>query len=134
MCMWEKILWHSYIIIICIFGCKRKGWRMSLYFIRIKPKWTIGQPFTLYIHMIKIVIHLFKICKFVYNWLFGCKRKGWRMGFYFIRIKPRWTIEQPFTLSIYDDEFIFTHMIFWNLCIIDYLVVKKKVDVWAFIL
>ena len=43
----EFILWHSYFIIICIFGCKRKGWRMSIYFIRIKPKWTIEQLFHL---------------------------------------------------------------------------------------
>ena len=56
----------------------------------------IEQPLASYVYMMKYIM---TIC------IFGCKRKGWRMGFYIIRIKGKWTIEQPLASNIYDEEY-----------------------------
>ena len=105
-----NILWHSYIIIICIFGCKRKGWRMSLYFIRIKPKWTIGQPLSFEIYMIKYFMTL----TFLLNFYFWFLKGGCPMSFYII-----WTIRQPFNIYICMTNIDLCSNEFWlYLCII----------------
>ena len=115
---------------IYIFGCKRKGWRMSLYLYRIKGRWTIGQPFNL----INIWWWIY-FWSHVYVWnYFRFLKGGWRMSFYIIRIKGKWTIEQPFTFYICIVKFIFDRMKYMNFCVNWILVVKEKVDVWAFIL